>query len=129
MGIHVDPYMQRLVRKIKGDDRVILISDACVFDGPVPETGDYEGATDILFDRAGEIAGSKLLLLQAAKNFAKHTGAEMPEIFKMASKNPADATGFTDRGEIKAGKRANLIVIDGEYELKQVVFEGKLIEA
>ncbi len=129
MGIHVDPYMQRLVRKIKGDDRVILISDACVFDGPVPETGDYEGATDILFDWAGEIAGSKLLLLQAAKNFSKHTGAEMPEIFKMASKNPADATGFTDRGEIKTGKRADLIVIDGEYELKQVVFEGKLIEA
>ena len=67
--------------------------------------------------------------MQAAKNFAKHTGAEMPEIFKMASKNPADATGFTDRGEIKTGKRADLIVIDGEYELKQVVFEGKLIEA
>ena len=26
-GIHVDPYMQRLIRKIKGEDRLILISD------------------------------------------------------------------------------------------------------
>jgi len=25
--IHVDPYMQRLIRKIKGDDRIILITD------------------------------------------------------------------------------------------------------
>ena len=126
MGIHVDPYMQRLVRKIKGD-RVILISDACVFDGPVPETGDYAGATDILFDWAGEIAGSKLLLLDACRNFAKHTGAGMPEIFRAAALNPATATGFTDRGEIAPGKRADLIVVDDRYTLKQVVFEGDLI--
>lgn len=128
-GIHVDPYMQRLVRKIKGDDRVILISDACVFDGPVPEVGDYEGATDILFDWSGEIAGSKLLLLQAARNWMKHTGAGPVEAFRAAAKNPADAAGFTDRGEIKVGKRADLIVTDSELNLKQVIFEGKVTEA
>ena len=127
MGIHVDPYMQRLVRKIKGTDRIILISDACVFDGPVPEVGDYEGATDILFDWAGEIAGSKLLLLQAMKNWAKHTGAGMAETFRLASKNPADAVGLVDLGEIAPGKTANLIVIDGDYELKKVFFHGEAV--
>ena len=44
-GIHVDPYMQRLIRKIKGEDRLILISDSCVFDGPIPDG--YDGVTDI----------------------------------------------------------------------------------
>ncbi|MBQ7485688.1 MAG: amidohydrolase family protein [Oscillospiraceae bacterium] len=127
MGIHVDPYMQRLVRKIKGADRIILISDACVFDGPVPEVGDYAGATDILFDWSGEIAGSKLLLLDACRNWAKHTGAGMAEVFRAASLNPSRAVGFTDRGEIKSGKRADLIVVDGGYTLQQVVFEGKLL--
>ena len=127
MGIHVDPYMQRLIRKIKGDDRVILISDAFVSDGPVPEKGDYEGATDILFDWAGEIAGSKLILLQAAKNYAKHTGAGLPAVFRAASTNPASAVGLTDRGEILPGKRADLVVIDGDFALKQVVFGGAMV--
>lgn len=127
MGIHVDPYMQRLVRKIKRPEHIILISDACVFNGPVPEVGDYAGATDILFDWAGEIAGSKLLLLDACRNWAKHTGAGMAEVFRLAAYNPAQATGLTDRGEIAVGKRADLIVVDGGYELQQVIFEGKLL--
>ena len=127
MGIHVDPYMQRLVRKIKGTNRIILISDACVFDGPVPEKGDYAGATDILFDWAGEIAGSKLFLLQAMKNWAKHTGAGMPETFRLASTNPAAAVGLTEFGEIAPGKAANLIVIDGEYGLRKVFFRGEAV--
>ena len=29
-GIHVDPYMQRLIRKIKGEDKLVLISDSFV---------------------------------------------------------------------------------------------------
>lgn len=127
MGIHVDPYMQRLVRKIKGTNRIILISDACVFDGPVPEKGDYAGATDILFDWAGEIAGSKLFLLQAMKNWAKHTGAGMPETFRLASTNPAAAVGLAEFGEIAPGKAANLIVVDGEYGLRKVFFRGETV--
>lgn len=56
-GIHVDPYMLRLVRRIKGDDRIILISDVYVADGPVPE--EFAGVTDINFDHSGEIAVGK----------------------------------------------------------------------
>ncbi|MBR4769247.1 MAG: amidohydrolase family protein, partial [Lachnospiraceae bacterium] len=126
MGIHVDPYMQRLTRKIKGDDRVILISDACVYDGPVPEGGLYEGATDINFDFAGEIAGSKLHLIEACRNFMKHTGASLVEVFNHASLNPATATGLTDRGEIREGLKADLIVVDHKLNLKHVVLNGNL---
>ena len=124
MGVHVDPYKLRFIRKIKGPDRVILISDACAFDGQPPEKG-YEGAADLLFDHWGHLAGSNLLLLDAARNYAKHTGAEMPEVFRAASKNPAMAAGFTDRGEIISGKRADLVLIDSAYSLKKVFFEGK----
>jgi len=122
-GIHVDPYMQRLVRKIKGDDRIILISDACVFDGPVPPG--YEGVTDILFDHAGEIAGSKLTLDVACRNFMKHTGASIVDAFKFASLNPATCLGMTDRGQIAAGKRADLIFVDHKMNVKKVLLGGK----
>ena len=125
-GIHVDPYMLRLVRKIKGEDRLILISDACVFDGPVPPG--YDGVNDILFDHAGEIAGSKLSLDVACKNMMKHTGASIVDVFRYASYNPSRVIGLLDRGEIAVGKRADLVIVDHWMKVNKVIFKGELQE-
>ena len=125
VGIHVDPYMLRLVRKIKGEDRIILISDACVFDGPTPPG--YEGVNDILFDWAGEIAGTKLTLDVACRNMMTHTGASIVDVFRYASYNPARAIGLDDRGEIAVGKQADLVIVDHNIQVKTVIFQGKPI--
>ena len=124
-GIHVDPYMQRLIRRIKGEDRLILISDACVFDGPIPDG--YEGVTDLCFDFAGEIAGSKLSLEVACRNMMKHTGASIVDVFRYASYNPSRAVGFTDRGEIREGLRADLIITDHNMNVKTVILGGEVV--
>lgn len=123
-GIHVDPYMLRLVRRIKGDDRIMLISDSCVFDGPVPEG--YDGVTDINFDYEGEIAGSKLTLDVACRNMMKHTGASLVDVFNFASYNPAKCYGMTDRGEISVGKRADLVFVDHKMNVKKVILKGEV---
>lgn len=123
MGIHVVPYMQRLVRRIKGDDRIILISDQFVCDGPIPRG--FEEATDIHFDNAGEIAGSGLTLDIACANFMVHTGCSLVDVFKFASYNPAMAVGLTDRGEIAPCKRADLIVVDHKMNVKRVLIGGE----
>ena len=123
-GIHVDPYMLRLVRRIKGDDRIMLISDSCVFDGPVPEG--YDGVADINFDFEGEIAGSKLTLDVACRNMMKHTGASLVDVFNFASYNPAKCYGMTDRGEIAIGKRADLIFVDHKMNVKKVILKGEV---
>ena len=122
-GIHVDPYMQRLVRRIKGEDRLVLISDACVFDGPQPEG--YEGVNDLCFDWMGEIAGSKLTLEVACRNMMKHTGASIVDVFRYASTNPAKATGFADRGMIAKGYRADLIFADHWMNVSKVILGGE----
>ena len=123
-GIHVDPYMLRLVRRIKGDDRIILISDVYVADGPVPE--EFAGVTDINFDWAGEIAGSNLTLEVACRNMMRHTGASIVDVFKYASYNPAKVLGLTDRGEIAVGKRADLVVVDYKMNVQNVIFKGEV---
>ena len=125
-GIHVDPYMQRLIRKIKGEDKLVLISDSCVFDGPIPEG--YEGVTDLCFDFEGEIAGSKLTLEVACRNMMKHTGASIVDVFRYASTNPSNAVGFTDRGLIAKGRRADLIFVDNWMNVKKVILEGKVVK-
>ena len=124
MGIHVDPYMQRLIRKIKGEDRLILISDACVFDGPIPDG--YEGVTDLCFDFAGEIAGSKLTLEVACRNMMKHTGASIVDVFRYASYNPSRAVGLLDRGEIRKGLRADLVITDHNMNVHSVILGGEV---
>ncbi len=121
-GIHVDPYLLRLTRKIKGDDRVILISDAYACDGPIPEG--YEGVDDINFDHTGEIAGSKMTLDISCRNMIKHTGASLVDVFKFASYNPAKAIGLNDRGEIAVGKRADLVVVDYKMKVCDVFLKG-----
>ena len=124
MGLHVDPYMQRLVRRIKGDDRIILIADQFVCDGPIPKG--YEEATDIHFDHAGEIAGSNLTLDVACQNFITHTGCSICDAFKFASYNPAKAVGLNDLGEIRVGAIANLIIIDDKFNVKKTILKGEL---
>ena len=124
-GIHVDPYMLRLVRRIKGDDRIILISDAYACDGPIPEG--YDDVDDINFDHTGEIAGSKMTLDIACRNMIKHTGASLVDVFKFASYNPSRAVGFYDRGEIAKGLRADLVIVDHRMKVSAVMHNGEWI--
>ncbi len=124
-GIHVDPFMQRLVLKIKGKDRIILISDAFVIDGPKPEG--YDDVFDINFDYEGQIAGSKLTLDVACRNMKKHTGSGMCDLFRFASLNPAELLGRDDIGRIRKGGKANIIIVDDMINVKKVMFEGELV--
>ena len=131
MGIHVDPYMQRLVRKIKGDDRIILISDQTIHE-PIPVPG-LEHVTDLNFtyrkDGRIDISGSKLTLNVACRNYMKHTGAPIVDAFKVASYNPAKAVGLTDRGEIREGLRADLILVDIKMNVKTVILGGNVVRS
>ena len=127
VGIHVSPYLLRLVKKIKGDDRIILISDAYVDHGPIPEGDLYEGADDINFDFSGEIAGSKMILDGSCRNMMMHTGASICQVFKYASTNPATMLGLTDRGVIRCGNVANLLTVDAEFNVKSVYLNGNKV--
>ena len=126
VGIHVEPYLLRLIKKIKGDDRIILISDAFVDHGPIPEG--YEGADDINFDFSGEIAGSKMILDGSCRNMMFHTGASLCQVFKYAATNPARALSLTDRGEIRVGNVANLLIVDAEFNIKSVILTGQTVK-
>ena len=128
VGIHVDPYMLRLIRKIKGDDRIILIADAFVEHGPIPDGDLYEGADDINFDFAGEIAGSKMILDGPCRNMMTHTGASLCQVFKYASTNPATVLGLYDRGRIAKGNVANLLVVDPEFTVLGVYLGGERVK-
>ena len=125
IGIHVDPYILRLTKKIKGDDKIILISDSTDSDGPTSPMGDYSECDDLNFDHEGEISGTKITIDRACRNMMVHTGASLCQVFKYASTNPATMLGLKNKGKIARGYFANLVTVDHEFNVMGVYLNGK----
>ena len=126
LAIHVKPEIIKLIVKIKGIDKVILISDSFVSNEPNPE--EYKKVKDLSFDANGNLSGSKLTLDAAARNFIKHTGMSITDAFLTASANPAKAVGIFDEvGSVSVGKYANLVFVDEDINVKNVILKGNLV--
>lgn len=129
---HVSAPVIKLVVKAKGVDKITMISDSLFFCG-MPE-GFYEDTPGRgltvkdgfarLLD--GTICGSARSLATGAKNMFD-LGFKPEEIAVMACVNPARACGCTDRGELKEGMRADIIVLDKDFNVKTVFLKGKQI--
>lgn len=125
-GIHVHPDMLRLIHRIKGDDRVILITDSFVSSEQPPEN--LRHIQDLLFDANGGLSGSKLTMDVACRNMMRHTGIGVSQAFRLASLNPARAVGLDGEvGSIAPGKRANLVLVDDTMHVFNVLLNGEWI--
>ncbi|MDD3840541.1 MAG: N-acetylglucosamine-6-phosphate deacetylase [Clostridia bacterium] len=134
-GVHVRPLMLKLLYKVKGMDRIIIVTDATDDSGmekfryiDVNGKEIVENMNDLNINEQGELSGSKLTMDYAVRNMMHHTGISIVEAFKIASLNPARAIGIENKvGSIEKGKLANLLIIDKDINIKKVMFEGQLI--
>ncbi|MBB4124672.1 N-acetylglucosamine-6-phosphate deacetylase [Martelella radicis] len=74
----------------------------------------------------GTLAGSCLTMLQAFRNFVE-IGLEPAEAVRRCSTIAADYLGLQDRGRIRKGAIADLVVLSPELTLKDVILRGKSI--
>jgi len=131
-GIHVRPEMFRLILQAKGLDRVVLITDAmrakCLKNGVYDLGGQDVHVRDgkaLLSD--GTLAGSILKMKDGIKNILAHTSLTLPEAVKLASENPARELGLFDRkGSLEAGKDADLVVLNEQYEPILTICRGAI---
>ena len=131
--IHVHPGLFELVRKAKGVDRITLITD-CTEAGGMAD-GEYSlGGQPIIVKNGsarlqdGTLAGSVLNLNRGLYNFYKNTGAELFEVFGMASINPARELGIDgQKGSIAEGKDADFVLMDREFNVKATYIKGKRV--
>lgn len=123
--IHLDPAVVKLLLRLKGADRLTLISDTGAFSGlPDGQYGERFVKDGIARNREGTIAGSCFSMLRGAQNLRK-LGVSLEEISVMASWNPARLLGLTDTmGSIEPGKCADLIVCDDMLNLHTVFIDG-----
>ena len=132
-GKHLPPELIRLIYKIKGADRIALVTDSLALAGTDRTHGFMQDTEFIiedgvckLMDRsafAGSIATADRLVRVAVKE----AGISLPDAVRMMTLTPARIMGLTNKGRIAVGMDADLVVFDGDIQVKSVFAKGNTV--
>jgi len=130
-GIHVNPVMMQLAYRMKGYEKIALITD-CMRAGGL-EDGPYQLGAQIVNVKNGEartddgsLAGSTCSLDQAIRNMVFTAGVPAWEAVQMATSVPALYLDLADRlGSIAVGMDASLTVMNKELQVQGTLIKGK----
>ena len=132
-GKHLPPELIRLIYKIKGADRIALVTDSLALAGTDQTHGFMQDTEFIiedgvckLMDRsafAGSIATADRLVRVAVKE----AGISLPDAVRMMTLTPARIMGLTNKGRIAVGMDADLVVFDGDIQVKSVFVKGNTV--
>ena len=137
-GCHLPSELLRFVYKIKGSDRICLVTDAIraagMPDGAKTKIGSLKSGLDVVVEDGvaklpsrESFAGSAATFDRLYRTMAEATGADMVELSRMASSTPARVMHLSDRGRIEAGLRADLLIMDKNLKIKNVILNGEMI--
>lgn len=131
-GKHLPPELIRLILKNKGTDKVALITDSLEIAGTDIKEGVMSGTEFIVEDGvcklkdrsafAGSVATADVLV----RTLVKSCDVPVPTAVKMLTKIPAQILKV-DKGELKAGYPADVVVFDEDITVKQVFLAGEKI--
>lgn len=129
-GVHIHPAVLELALRLKGVDKVTLISDGTRATG-MP-AGEYElGGQRVRLDHGrmtlpdGTIAGSAATLFDGVKFMADKVGRPLYEAVRMAAFNPAQTLGVADRlGSLLPGREATFLRLAQDLAIKEVWLRG-----
>ena len=127
--VHLHPATIELIYRLKGADRIIMISDSGHAAGVKISEFEVNGIKRYIKDGVvrledGTIAGSAKTLLDGVQNLL-HAGIPMTDVAKMASYNPAKSLKLDAlMGSIAIGKCADLLVLDKDYNVEYTFING-----
>jgi N-acetylglucosamine-6-phosphate deacetylase len=132
-GRHLPPELIRLILKVKGTDKVALITDSLSIAGTDVKHGwmlktEYiiEDGVCKLVDRsafAGSIATADMLI----RVVSKEAGVPLLDTVKMMTKVPAEILGV-NKGSLAAGLDADVVVFDDEINVSDIFVMGKKVK-
>lgn len=132
-GVHIHPSVIKLLIRVKGVSRTILITDAIRAAG-LPD-GEYKlGDQPVLVidgvprTMQGGLAGSSLTMDRAVQNVVNFAGVSVPEAIKMATIVPAEAMGLRGRkGELVPGADADMVLLNSCLEVQMTIVGGRIV--
>ncbi|MCK5817892.1 MAG: N-acetylglucosamine-6-phosphate deacetylase [Psychromonas sp.] len=127
-AIHLNPKIVELLIKVKGIDKVILITDSMQAVGLEDGRYDLGGLEVDVKDGAarlldGTLAGSCLTMDKALQNTVKYLELPLWDIAKLMSRNAASELGI-NKGEIKVGLDADMVLIDNKFSITNTIVAG-----
>ncbi|PTT63383.1 N-acetylglucosamine-6-phosphate deacetylase [Arthrobacter sp. HMWF013] len=132
-GVHLDPETVRMVFELVGAGNVILVTDSMAATG-LPD-GDYELGPSAVTVSGGEarlrsngsLAGGTATLLDVVRRTIG-AGVEPAAAVQSATAVPARILGLhNELGSLRAGLRADVVVVDGNFERTLVMREGQVL--
>ena len=137
-GIHVPADLLHLLLKIKGAERISLVTDSMRAAG-MPEGqsilgGLADGQQVIVEDGVAKLpdrsafAGSVATADRLVRTMVREAGCSIPEAVRMMTENPARVMGITRRkGSILPGKDADIVIFDDDINVQKTIIAGKTI--
>lgn len=136
-GKHLPAPLLQLLYKIKGPDRIALVTDAMRGAG-MPEGESILGNIDtglkvIVEDGVAKLpdrsafAGSVATTNHLVRNMVRLAGVSICDAVKMLTATPARIMGVLDRkGTLEPGKDADVVLFDDDFNVLTVIIAGKV---
>lgn len=135
-GIHVHPAIMRLLVKMLGAQRTVVITDAQACAGRGEGTAfEFAGQKAQVSQGAayladGTLAGSTLTMERALCNILTMAEVSLSEAVAMMTFNPARAAHVaTRKGLLRVGYDADLLIFDSSLKLQATICQGHLAYA
>jgi N-acetylglucosamine-6-phosphate deacetylase len=127
-GHHVHPASLRIAFACKGPDKLMLVTDAMPPVGSPQKTFDMQGKTIRAVDGAcygpdGTLAGTDVGMADVARNAQRFLKLNLPALARLSSGNAASFLGI-EPGRIAAGGRADLVLVDETFAVRQTWIGG-----
>lgn len=136
-GCHLPAELLKFVYKFKGPEKTALITDsmrgAGMPDGPSMLGHWRDGLETIIEDGVAKLpdrtsfAGSVATFDRLVRNMLNMAEVPLIDVITMACATPAKIMGFTDRGELKPGLRADVILFDEDIHVSHVIVGGRTV--
>ncbi len=130
-GVHVHPAAMAILLRVKGLERVALVSDAAPLAG-LPD-GEYEWEHKPVFVRDdscrladGTIAGAHALLDTGVRNLVRLVGLPLEQALVPATRVPARVLGLR-KGRLAPGYDADVVLLDEDYRPVLTMVEGEAV--
>lgn len=131
--VHLSKPAIKLLIKNKPHDKLTLITDSMRAKHLPDGLSELGGQEVIVKDgearlRNGALAGSILKMNDAVKNLVLKLDVPFTDAIDYATINPAKNLKIDDKvGSIKVGKNADLVVLDGEFNVQLTIRNGKTV--
>lgn len=134
-GCHLAPELLEFAFRMKGANRLLLVTDANrALDMPPGEYRFGPNSDGSWFRSDGKVgwapnnslASSIVGMDQMVRQMHRVTSAPLPAVVRMASLTPAERTGIaTSTGSLEKGKRADLLILSKSLQVRRVFVGGQ----